>query len=164
MPANKKSLRSRNHPPPPRRAANVQGPNHSLAMGLVPLTETLLATREYTVTTGFHPPYGHVPSCCFSRHDSTPLIAEHTPQSGYNTAPRWLVGSPPADSVAPLLEALIPRTVLRIFDEADPRDVDRFVQLCLHLGDQWLLALSTTVSQTSHTTEHRSTLLPWLRV
>lgn len=125
---------------------------HSLARGLVPLTKALLAACDYDDETGFDPSCGHVspspsPSPDTDRAplivepaslivEPTPLIVAPTPWYSYNTRPRWLVDSPLTDSVAPLLEALTPSTVSRIFDEADPRDVDRFVQLCLHIHNQ----------------------------
>lgn len=118
---------------------------HSLARGLVPLTKALLAVCDYDDETGFDPSCGHVSPSPSPSPDTdwaplivepTPLIVAPTPWYSYNTRPRWLVDSPPTDSVAPLLEALTPSTVSRIFDEADPRDVDRFVQLCLHIHNQ----------------------------
>lgn len=51
---------------------------HSLAWGLVPLTEALLATCDYKVKTGFHPPCGHVPSSRSSVAD--PLLIVPTPR------------------------------------------------------------------------------------
>ncbi|EIW53952.1 uncharacterized protein TRAVEDRAFT_23205 [Trametes versicolor FP-101664 SS1] len=129
--------------------------SHSLARGLVPLTKALLAACGYDDEEGFQPPCGHVspspsPSPDIDRSplivepapliaEPTPLILAPTPWYSYNMRPQWLVDSPPADSVAPLLEALTPRTVSRIFDEADPRAVDRFVQLCRLIHDQCLL-------------------------
>ncbi|KAL1945224.1 hypothetical protein VTO73DRAFT_2075 [Trametes versicolor] len=121
---------------------------HSLARGLVPLTKALLAACGYDDEEGFQPPCGHVspsPSPDIDRSplivEPAPLIAEPTtplivaprPWYPYNMVPHWLVDSSPADSVAPLLEALTPRTVSQIFDEADPHEVDRFVQLCFHI-------------------------------
>lgn len=126
---------------------------HSLARGLVPLTKALLAACDYGDEKGFDPSCGHVSPSPSPDTDQSPLIVEPTPLKAeptplivaptpwysYNMRPQWLVDSPPADSVAPLLEALTPRTVSRIFDEADPRAVDRFVQLCRLIHDQCLL-------------------------
>lgn len=139
---------------PPRGYPHVMGPcgfppssepmqdsltAHLLARGLVPLTEAILAACDYSDKTGFHPPCGHVSPVRSSVTDRSPLIVEPTPWYSYTMRPRWLVDSPLVDSVAPLLETLTPKTILRIFDEADPRDVDRFLQLCLHLDDESLL-------------------------
>ncbi|OJT11550.1 hypothetical protein TRAPUB_11915 [Trametes pubescens] len=113
----------------------------ALERDLVPITAALLAACEYSNKWGYHPPGDPVSSSRISRPDlGSSRVAAPAPRYRYNAAPRWLVDSPPAESVAPPLEALTPRTVLRIFDEADPRDVDRFVQWCLHLDGQALLS------------------------